>query len=189
MAALVKNACLSIESFSESEKFKTFLACLQVLAASLLIALSAKISIPLYFSPVPLTGQTFAIMFIGATLGSRKGMLSVLAYLVEGSLGLPVFANGGLGLMSLFGPTGGYLLGFVCQAYLVGLFFERKTSFNASKILLVLAATSFIQLSLGVLWLSFFVGLQSAVILGFYPFVLGEAVKAVALTGCLKLKF
>lgn len=79
-----------------------------ILGASLLIALISQIMVRLPFSPVPITGQTFAVLLVGATLGSRRGALAVLAYLVEGLIGLPVFAGGGAGLAYLRGPTGGF---------------------------------------------------------------------------------
>lgn len=81
----------------------------QILSASLLLALSARVSIPLYFTPVPLTLQTLAVMFIGATLGSRKGTLAILLYLFEGALGFPVFA-GELSVFSIFSAPGSDIL-------------------------------------------------------------------------------
>ena len=92
-----------------------------VLGASLLIALAAQVAIPLPFSPVPVTGQTYAVLVVGAALGSRLGALSVALYVAEGVLGLPVFAPGGApGIARLLGPTGGYLVGFVGAAFVVG---------------------------------------------------------------------
>lgn len=170
----------------EFSKRDVFFSILQVLGASLFLALCSQISIPLYFSPVPLSGQTFGVMLIGATMGSRKGLLSVLAYLAEGSFGLPVFAGGSWGLMNLLGPTGGYFLGFIFQAYLVGWFVERQNSFQGTKILSVLLFSCALQLGLGVLWLSFFVGFESALIMGLYPFLFGEFIKAISITAYLK---
>ncbi len=82
-------------------------------------------AIQLPFSPVPITGQTMAVLLVGALLGSRRGALAVLAYIAEGLAGLPVFAGGAAGLARLFGPTGGYLVGFVAAAFLVGWLAER----------------------------------------------------------------
>ena len=82
-----------------------------VLAGSALIALAAQIRFPLPFSPVPVTGQTFAVLLVAAALG-RLGLASVVAYVAEGAGGLPVFAGGGSGVATLTGPTGGYLAGF-----------------------------------------------------------------------------
>jgi biotin transport system substrate-specific component len=96
-----------------------------ILAGSLLVALAARISIPLPFTPVPITGQTLAVLLVGAALGSRLGFLSLLAYLAEGAMGLPVFAGGTGGLAKILGPTGGFLLAFPLAAGLVGLLVER----------------------------------------------------------------
>lgn len=163
-------------------------AALQVLCASFIIGIATQIRIPLYFSPVPITGQTFAIMMIGAILGSKKGALSVLCYLVERCVGIPLITTGQEGLLSIIGPTGGYLLGFVIQAYMVGYFVERQKKFGSVKTLLVLLLSSVVQMGTGCIWLSSFVGLQNVLTMGFYPFIPGEVVKAFCVTGYLKVK-
>jgi biotin transport system substrate-specific component len=170
----------------ELVKKDSLFSILQVIGASLFLALCTQICIPLYFSPVPLTGQTLAVMLIGATLGSRKGALSVLAYLAEGAFGLPVFSLGGSGFLWFFGPTGGYFLGFLFQAYLVGWFMERQRSYQGYQILLILLLSCAVQSLFGVLWLSSLVGLETALIMGLYPFVFGELIKSIALTAYLK---
>jgi biotin transport system substrate-specific component len=91
-----------------------------IVGASLLVALMAQVSVPLPFSPVPITGQTFAVLLVGAALGAKRGSASLLLYLLEGAAGLPVFAGGGAGPATFLGPTGGYLIGFVAAAWLVG---------------------------------------------------------------------
>ena len=158
----------------------------QILGASLFIGLLAQIRIPLYFTPVPITGQTLAVMLIGALLGSRKGSIAVICYLVQGCLGMPVWAGGGIDLMRLAGPTGGYLIGFVVQAYLTGFLFEQK-SFTRLPAFLKIVIASALQLALGALWLSSFTGWSSALMLGFYPFILGEILKAGITASYLKL--
>ena len=92
---------------------------LLVLAGTIFIAIAAQISVP--FFPVPMTLQTLAILMIGLTFGARLGAVTVLAYLAEGALGLPVFANFGAGLAYMAGPTLGFLVGFVVMAYVAGL--------------------------------------------------------------------
>jgi biotin transport system substrate-specific component len=164
-----------------------FFSILQIIGASAFIALCAQIRISLYFSPVPVTGQTFAIMLIGASLGSRKGVLSVLLYLLEGAMGLPVFA-GGLGLISLFGVKSGYFLGFIAQVYLVGRFTEKQKSFQNARTLFILLFSCLIQMGLGVIWLSSFVGIQTALFIGLYPFLIGETIKSVCIAAYLKSK-
>jgi len=173
---------------AKSSQHEALLSILQVFGASLFLALCAQISIPLHFSPVPISGQTFGIMLIGATLGSRKGLLSVLTYIMEGAFGLPVFAGGSFGIISVIGTNGGYFLGFLAQVYLIGSFVERQKSFCAPTTLAVLLFSCAIQLALGVLWLSLFVGLQSAMIMGFFPFLLGEVSKVMLVTAYLKMK-
>ena len=94
-----------------------------IVGGSLIVALLAQLAIPL--QPVPVTGQTLGVLLVGAALGWRRGALALLAYLVEGGVGLPVFAEGKAGLAVLLGPTGGYLVGFVVAAALVGALAER----------------------------------------------------------------
>lgn len=175
-----------IQSLFESSKKTLILSALQILGASFLLALCSQVSVPLYFTPVCLSLQTLAVMFIGATLGSRKGFLAVLAYLIEGSLGLPVFACGSYGFMALLGPRGGYFLGFLVQVFFVGWFVERQKTFQLPKILSILLLSCLFQLSLGVFWLSHFVGFEPAVIMGFSPFIFGETLKALSITAYLK---
>lgn len=156
-------------------------AFFQIVAASFFIGLCAQIQVPLYFTPVPLTGQTFAVMLIGAVMGSRKGALTVLLYLTEGFAGLPVFAGGGFGILNLIGPKGGYLLGWVVQAYLVGYFLERSNSFDCRKVTSVLLFSCVVQLGMGAMWLSQFVGVQNVLMMGVYPFIPGEVIKSLAI--------
>ncbi len=150
-----------------------------VVGGSLLLALFARISIPLDFTPVPITGQTLGVLLVGAALGSRRGSLSVVLYLVEGGFGLPFFAGGGSGWAAFSGPTGGYLLGFVAAAYAVGWMAERgwdKRFWSAAMAMLVGEIVIYV---FGVPWLAYFVGVEKALPLGLYPFILGDAIKLV----------
>lgn len=148
-----------------------------IFCGSLFVALAAQVAIPLPFSPVPITGQTLAVLLIGALLGSRRGASCVLAYLAEGSLGLPVFAGGAAGLARLFGPTGGYLLGFVVAAYVTGLLAERGWDRRAGTALLAMLLGNGVIYAFGLPWLAVFVGMGRALPLGLYPFVAGDLVK------------
>jgi biotin transport system substrate-specific component len=94
-----------------------------VFAFSLLVALSAQIVIPV--GPVPITGQTFAVLLTGALLGSRLGAMALIIYLIEGSCGLPFFRGGSSGIAHLLGPTGGYLVAFPAAAFITGAFAEH----------------------------------------------------------------
>ena len=161
-----------------SKALQTLLSVLQILGGSLLLGLFAQIKIPLGFTPVPLTGQTFGVMFVTLLLGCRKGPLAVLAYLAEGSLGLPVFAGGAAGIAHLIGPTGGYFIGFLVQSILIGQLLER----TRLHLFWVLLATSFVQMGLGAFWLGLFTGLEKALVMGFYPFILGDLLKVSAVS-------
>jgi len=148
-----------------------------VLGGSLLIALSAQIAVRLPFSPVPISGQTCAVLLVGAFLGSRRGMLSVLAYLAEGAMGLPVFAGGGSGPAWLVGPTGGYLLGFVAAAGVVGWLCEHLGDRSIAGMAVVMLPGSATIYLLGLPWLAHFVGADKALALGLIPFLPGDLIK------------
>ncbi|MES2345440.1 MAG: biotin transporter BioY [Chlamydiota bacterium] len=155
-----------------------------VLGASILIAVSAQIKIALPFTPVPVSMQSFAVLFFAALLGSKRGALAVLAYLAEGALGLPVFSGAHSGLLYMAGATGGYLVGFVMAAYVTGLIIEKskKTFKNA---LVALLAGDAIIYACGIIWLMQFVGgMKAAFVCGMLPFLIGNAVKTLlALSG------
>ncbi len=145
-----------------------------VLAGTALLALSAKVQVP--FWPVPMTLQTLVVMMIGATYGTRLGGATLIAYLAEGAMGLPVFASGS-GLAYLAGPTGGYLFGFLLAAVAVGLASDRgwlRGLLPAAGVML--AATALIYAP-GVLWLSGFLGAEKAIAAGLLPFLPAEALK------------
>ena len=151
-----------------------------VLGGSLFIALSAQVAIQLPFSPVPITGQTLAVLLVGALLGSRRGALAVLAYIAEGLAGLPVFAGGAAGLARLFGPTGGYLVGFVAAAFLVGWLAERGWDRRFGTTIAAMTLGNVVIYSVGAVWLAVFVGgLSRAWSLGVLPFLPGDALKIV----------
>jgi biotin transport system substrate-specific component len=150
-----------------------------VLAGSLLVALSAQVAIWLPFSPVPVTGQTFAVLLVGMLLGGRLGVLSLLAYLTEGAAGMPVFAGGALGPAYMIGPTGGYLVGFVAAAFAVGWLAERGWDRRMITTALAMIAGSLLIYACGVAWLSTFIGLDRAITVGCTPFLAGDVVKIV----------
>lgn len=153
---------------------------MQVLGGALLISLCAQIKIPLPFSPVPLSLQTFAVMVISLMLSKERSLLSVLAYCSFAALGAPVLAGGVSDPLALVGPTGGYIVGFAVQAYLAGTMLERfaPRSFLGQWSIVVLA--SFVQLLMGVTWLAQFVGWQQVLWMGFYPFLPGDVIKTLS---------
>ena len=146
------------------------------LAGSALIALCAQISVP--FFPVPLTLQTFAVFLIGLTYGWRLGGITIVLYLAEGVLGLPVFAGGKSGLIVLMGPTAGYLVGFLLAATACGWFAERGFDRSYAKLFAALLVGNILLYVPGLLWLGSMIGWDQPVLeLGLYPFVLGDLMK------------
>jgi biotin transport system substrate-specific component len=150
---------------------------LLVLAGSALIALSAWVALPLPFSPVPVTAQTFAVLLVGSALGARRGAAVVLAYLAEGACGLPVFAGGSSGVHVLVGPTGGYLAGFVLGAWLCGALAERGFDRRPVTTVVSMALGNVAILVPGLLGLAQFVGTQRVLALGLFPFLPGDVLK------------
>jgi biotin transport system substrate-specific component len=152
-----------------------------VVLGALFVAALAQVKIPLPFTPVPLTGQTFAVFLVGATLGSKRGAASMALYIALGALGLPVFAGGASGLTYLAGATLGYLVGFVLAAYVIGLLAERGLERNVrTSIIPFLVGTIMIYIC-GVAWLTIVLGsLDKAIAAGLLPFLIGDAIKLVA---------
>ncbi|CUI17780.1 putative biotin transporter BioY [Candidatus Protochlamydia naegleriophila] len=159
---------------------------LQVLGASLLIALCAQIKVTLPFTPVPITMQTLAILLVGATLGSRKGALAVLAYFSEILMGLPVLSNAAIDPLVFLGPKAGYVLGFLVQAYCMGWMVERMKVFSVSRVFLAGLVACTLEMSLGVLGLAPYVGWNNVLWMGVYPFLVGEIVKVCVMCYILK---
>lgn len=157
-----------------------------VIGGSLFIALSAQIAVHLPFSPVPVTGQTFAVLLIGALFGSRRGCLSVLLYVIEGSAGLPVFAMGRGGLPVLFSPTGGYLIGFIAAAYVTGLLAEKGWDRRVVTTALAMVLGNIVIYTFGVLWLACLklifrvpIGNGGLFFIGVCPFIIGDILKII----------
>ncbi len=149
------------------------------LSGSILLALLARLSIPVPFSPVPITGQTFGILFLGGVLGSRIGTLSVVMYIVEGIIGLPVFAGGTTGFLYLLGPTGGYLISFIPAVYLVGYLSEKEwTNKFTATFLTMIFGTSVIFI-FGISWLAVTAGFETTLSIGLYPYLPGAAIKII----------
>ena len=152
---------------------------LMVLGGSLLIALAARVSVPMY--PVPMTLQTLAVLVVGLTYGARMGAATLLAYLAEGAMGLPVFAGGHAGIAYMFGPTGGFLLGFVLMAWLAGLASDRGLTRGFVGACLTALAVSALLYLPGLAWPAAVMGKTVPELLSGWmlPFLVGDAVKAV----------
>ncbi len=151
-----------------------------ILAAALLLTLSARISVPFY--PVPMTLQTFAAIGLGFALGPWRATAAVLLYLAEGAAGLPVFAGTpekGIGLAYLLRPTGGYLIGYALAALLAGWAGTRKWAAKPVPAVLAGFLAGAVVYAPGLLWLGVVIGFDKPVLqYGLYPFILGDVTKA-----------
>jgi biotin transport system substrate-specific component len=151
-------------------------ALLLALLGSALLTISAKLEVPFY--PVPMTMQTLVVLLLGMAYGARLGAATVLLYLAEGAVGLPVFAGTperGVGIAYMMGPTGGYLVGFVLSAAITGWLIERRHDWQA--LLLAVTAGTIVVFIPGVLWLAHLIGFEQSIVHGLTPFVWGAVLK------------
>ena len=151
-----------------------------IIFGTLLLTISAKIKVPFY--PVPMTMQTFVVVLIGITLGWKLGLATILVYLFEGAIGLPVFAGTpekGIGISYMVGPTGGYLLGFISSVFIAG--FVNLSKNLLVKFLLISLSISAIYLT-GVPWLAYLAGWEVAYVWGIKNFILPEIFKILILS-------
>lgn len=162
-----------VKNLNQSSIVKTFLI---IILGSLALTISAKIKIPFY--PVPMTMQTFVVMFLGLAFGYKIGLATVSLYLLEGIAGLPVFSNSpekGIGLVYFTGPTMGYLIGFLSATLIAGMISSKDNLLKIILKLLVSVSTIYI---LGILWLGTLIGWDKPVLeFGVYPFLLAELFK------------
>ncbi len=176
---MLTNATVADLLRPSEKKLAGFYDVTLIIGGSLLIGLCAHLKVFLPFSPVPVTGQTFAVLMIGALLGSRRGCLAVLAYITEGAAGLPVFALGA-GPAVLFGPSGGYLFGFIPAVYITGRLAEMGWDRKIGKTILAMVLGNLVIYSFGLFWLCCLTGFSAMVLaLGFYPFIVGDLVKII----------
>ena len=165
----------------KSQNSKIIKYFLVIFIGSILLTISSKIKIPFY--PVPMTMQTFVVLFLGISFGYKIGLATVSIYLIEGIIGLPVFSNSpekGVGIVYFTGPTMGYLIGFLFATFLAGYFNFNKNILNNFVKLLISVSTIYI---LGVFWLGSLIGWDKPIIqLGVTPFLLAELFKIAILT-------
>ncbi len=152
-----------------------------ILFANVFLAVSAQISITLPYTPVDLTGQSFAVILVGMILGARWGVISVLCYILLGAMGLPIFSQGAFGWGALTGDTGGYFGGFVLGVFFVGILAERKGSYHWGQCLVSVLGGTTLILGGGVFRLAHLYGWNSALEYGLYPPLPGACVKAILL--------
>ena len=165
----------------KSRNSKLLKYILIIFLGSILLTISSKIKIPFY--PVPMTMQTFVVLFLGMAFGYKIGLATVGLYLVEGIAGLPVFSNSpekGVGIVYFTGPTMGYLIGFLFATFLAGYFNYKKNIIDIFFKLLISVSTIYI---LGIFWLGTLIGWDKPIItLGVTPFLLAELFKIFLLT-------
>ncbi len=160
---------------------------LLVAAAALLTAAAAQFEVHLGFTPVPISGQTFAVLLTAAALGPIRGALAQALYLALGLVGLPFYSGGASGWTYAVGATGGYLIGFVFAGAVVGALARRGVDRRPVTTLLAFVVGSLIIYACGVPWLAFMTGMtaREAVTNGALPFLLGDALKALLAAGLL----
>ena len=152
-----------------------------VVLGTIALTLSSYITVPMY--PVPMTMQTFAILMVGALYGPRLGMLTVVAWLGEAAIGMPVLSGGAGGLAVFAGPTAGYILSWPLIAGMVGYLVSRGWDGHRSALALAaMLMASATCLGLGALWLSVLIGVEKAISAGVLPFVYGDVVKSLLAT-------
>jgi len=164
-------------SFSEKvwPRANIFREAIIILLGSWLIALTAQIVIPL--APVPATGQTFGVLLISALLGRKRGVWTVIIYLVQGIAGFPFFAGATGGIAKLIGPTGGYLFGFIFAAYVVGWLSEKGWDRRFIPTIFSMGIGNLIIYACGLTWLSYFMGWNASLSAGLFPFIFGDILK------------
>lgn len=148
-----------------------FQESLKIWGASLLIALGAQISIPLPFTPVPITFGLQVLIFLSAILGTKKAFAMIMTYLGQGILGLPVFSKGGFGIAWLLGPTGGYLLGYIFVTLVVARLIEKTSAKKGLKVFCIMLFGNCIAYLFGVPFLARYVGWGNALQCGIIPFI------------------
>ncbi len=170
-----------MELIKQNFQSKLIKSCLIIVLGSIALTISAKIKIPFY--PVPMTMQTFIVLFLGLSFGYKIGLLTVSLYLFEGLIGLPVFSNSperGIGIVYFTGPTMGYLIGFLSACYLAS-FINSKDNFIKVLIKLIVAVSTIYLL--GCLWLGILIGWDKPILsFGVYPFLLAEIFKILLLS-------
>ncbi len=159
-----------------------------VLSGAAFVGIAAQIAIPLPFTPVPLTLQTFAVLLVGAALGSLRGVLSMGLYALMGVVGVPWFAQGSSGFSS---ASFGYILGFIVAAFIVGRLAERGASTTALRSAGLMVMGNIAIYTVGVIWLKFAISVDwaTALSLGVIPFLIGDALKIALAAGLLPLSW
>lgn len=180
-------AVLSTRILPRSRTNRQAAAVALIVGFALLTALCAQIRIPLGFTPVPITGQTFAVLLSGAVLGSRMGAASQLLYVLMGAAGLPFYAGGTGGWEHASGATMGYLLGFIAAAYAVGYLAEQRQDRRFATSIGAFLTGNLVIYALGVPWLMYSLSwdLAEGVARGLAPFIIGDTIKILLAAGAM----
>ena len=163
--------------YIDSSNINKFYYLAILIVGTIILALAAQIQIAIPLFPVPITLQTFVILLIGASVGSKLGGQIVLLYLSAGICGLPVFAGYSWGLTEIVGPTGGYLVGFIFYAYLIGYLLQHGWAKNRVFIFMAALLADIILFGFGYVALASFVGFHDAYLFGIVPFYFVELSK------------
>lgn len=184
MQATASRSLVSL-ALPESGTSRLLMLGLLAVTGTLLLTLSAKTKV--FLGPVDMSLQTLAVLVIAAAFGARLAVATLVLYLAQGAIGLPVFQSTpeqGIGLAYMMGPTGGYLLGFVAMVAIVGYAADRGWDRSIVKIFGAMLAAEIVMMALGFSWLAVLLGADSAWTFGVVPFILPDIVK-VALAACL----
>jgi biotin transport system substrate-specific component len=162
-----------------------------VAAGAALVSLAAQLVVPMY--PVPITGQTLAVLLVGASLGAVRGAIALTLYAVLGIVGVPVFSEGAHGFSVIGGPTGGYIIGFILAAALTGWLAQRQWDHRILGGIASFSVGTIATFAIGLPWLAVWLGnagaandLNSVLIAGFYPFIIGGIAKALIGAGLIR---
>lgn len=162
---------------------RPFIDCIKIIAGSIVLTLASQISFIIPYAAVFVTLQMAALFLIGATLGPVNAALSVILYLAEGLIGLPVFALGQSGIATLLGPKGGYYLGFILTAFISG--FAKKEHGLVRLAMTFIAANAATYL-VGLSWLALFAPANQVLALGFYPYIIADLLKIASVSSLIK---
>jgi len=163
------------------------LSALGVVGFAIALAAAAQVAIPLPGTPVPMTLQPLVVVLAGMMLGPTLGAASMVLYLAAGAMGAPVFAPGGLpGVARLLGPTGGYLVGYVAAAFIMGVLAERGWDRSLLRVTLMMAVGHLVIFAFGLLWLTHLVGPAKAWAVGAAPFMAGTILKTALAAALMK---
>jgi biotin transport system substrate-specific component len=183
MSSTASHPKVLVDSLWTSEGFARELTL--VLGGALVIAAAAQLRVLLPFTPVPVTGQTFALLLLAALYGSRRGAATAMSYLALGIMGLPVFSAAPPGPAAMVSPTAGYLVGFVAAAWVTGSLSERGWDRRPLTAGLAMGIGSAVLFACGLLWLGQFVGYSNVVQQGLLPFLPGDVIKIALATAIL----